>query len=90
MTDYESVWKAGAGNVTGENPRIEIAAEIRKKISAGTDRQSILDWLGQPEGSDERLDRYALGRSEFGVSFEFLVIYYDEDGKTIKAQIERQ
>ncbi len=75
-------WASGAGNYTGENPRIEMVGDVRGAVTVGMARGDVQALLGPPDGTSETVDRYALGRSAVGVDLETMAIHYENDRVT--------
>jgi hypothetical protein len=76
------LWRAQHGTPALEqvNPRGDMAAELREEhLVPGTGRDRVLELLGPPEFQVGDTDRYELGRSPFGASYEQLAIEYDDD-----------
>jgi hypothetical protein len=76
------LWRAQRGTPALEqvNPRGDMVEELcAEHLVAGTERERVLDLLGPPDFQHDGSDRYELGRSPFGASFEQLAIEYDAD-----------
>jgi hypothetical protein len=76
------VWRAQHGTPALEqvNPRGDMVADLRERLEPGTDRERVVELLGPPEFQVGATDRYELGRSPLGATFEQLAIEYDADG----------
>lgn len=86
------LWKAQHDSeaLEQENPRIDmVAALTRDHLEAGAERDDTRRLLGPPEFQEGEIDVYELGRSPMGVSYEQLVIEYDDDDELVRAFLRR-
>jgi hypothetical protein len=65
-----------------------VGALIQDRLKAGMSRAEVLELLGPAEFQRNDNDYYTLGRSPYGVDYEYLVVHYVQDKMTL-ARLER-
>jgi hypothetical protein len=91
MSGFDTaVWKAEHGKDEAlENPRASmVGALIENRLKADMSRAEVLELLGPPEFQRNDNDYYTLGRSPYGIDYEYLVVHYIQ-GKMTLARVER-
>lgn len=91
MSGFDTaVWKAQHGRDEAlENPRAPmVGALIEDRLKAGMSRAKVVELLGPAEFQRNDNDYYTLGRSPYGVDYEYLVVHYVQDKMTL-ARLER-
>jgi hypothetical protein len=91
MSGFDTaLWKAQHGRDEAlENPRTSMVGPlIEDRLKAGMSRAEVLELLGPPEFQRNDSDYYTLGRSPYGVDYEYLVVHYVQDKMTL-ARLER-
>lgn len=78
-------WRRAAGNRAGDSRRGGMVDAARAAgLVEGASRDAVLDLLGEPDERRPGIDRWYLGRSAFGPSFEALDVQYGA-GQTVSA-----
>lgn len=84
-----AAWRAQAGKGDQDNPRAGMAATLTTEVlKPGMPRAEVLALLGPPDFQKGQKDYYELGRSAYGVDYEYLVALYEADA-LVRAYIER-
>ncbi|WP_164017042.1 outer membrane protein assembly factor BamE [Pyxidicoccus trucidator] len=84
------LWKAQRGTGADKNPRVGMVVELKKKhLREGMTREDVQKLLGEPDQRRGTSEVYELGMSPVGVSYEYLVIDYDGQGKVMRFRVTR-